>query len=80
MIRVRLGLKPRAARVSHASMMAISEPLSSMEPRPQTAPFWIAPENGGAFQRPSVPGETGTTSWCAINTTGGSAGSDPFQV
>ena len=77
---VRVGRLPWRAKYSAASNKAISEPLSSMAPRPQTAPSAIAPPNGGCFQSPSVPAVTGTTSWCAISTMGASDGSLPGQV
>ena len=78
--RVRLGLKPWPARASAASISATSEPLSSIEPRPQTAPSRIAPEKGGAFHWLRVSSATGTTSWWAIRMIGSSEGSEPFQV
>ena len=79
-ITVRLGLKPVAARVSTPSNRVTSEPLSSMAPRPQTAPSAMTPPKGGCFQSPSVPGVTGTTSWWAISTMGARDGSEPVQV
>jgi hypothetical protein len=57
-----------------------SEPLSSIEPRPQTAPSATTPSNGGWVHAPSLPGVTGTTSWWAISTIGGRAGFEPGQV
>jgi hypothetical protein len=77
---VRCGLKPLAASASKASNSATSDPLLSIAPRPQTAPSAITPSNGGWDQSPSVPAVTGTTSWCAISTIAGNAGSDPGQV
>jgi hypothetical protein len=57
-----------------------SEPLSSIEPRPQTAPSATTPSNGGWVHAPSLPGVTGTTSWWAISTIGGQGGFEPGQV
>ncbi len=79
-ITVRFGLKPLAARASAASNIITRVPLSSTEPRPQTAPSAISPAKGACFQSPSVPSVTGTTSWCAIRMIGASAGSEPVQV
>ena len=80
MITVRFGWKPDAASASSDSKMVTSAPLSSIAPRPQTAPSAMTPAKGGCFQSFSVPSVTGTTSWCAISTMGASDGSDPFQV
>ena len=79
-ITVRRGLKPCFASASTPSNRVIREPLSSMEPRPQTAPSAMTPAKGGWVQSFSVPGVTGTTSWWAIRITGASEGSAPFQV
>src|SRR5438552_15807233 len=39
----------------------------------------MLPPNGGSVQRPSVPGSTGTTSWCASRRIGASVVSLPAQ-
>ena len=80
MITVRTGLKPLAATPSSASNRVISEPLSSIAPRPQTAPSATTPSKGGWLHWPSLPGVTGTTSWWAISRIGGRAGFEPVQV
>ncbi|MNT81169.1 hypothetical protein D3C72_2207380 [compost metagenome] len=77
---VRWGVKPLASSISTASSWLMRLPLSSQEPRPQTKPPWMAPEYGGCSQSPSVPGATGTTSWCAISITGAALASLPGQV
>ena len=53
---------------STASQMAVTQPLSSRVPRPQTAPSTISAENAGCCQ--GADSSTGTTSRCAIRTTG----------
>ena len=65
------GVKSCSRRVSTASQIATSSPLSSRVPRPQIAPSWISAPNGGCCQ--GAPSSTGTTSRWAISTTGRSA-------
>ena len=65
------GVKSCSSRVSTASQIATSAPLSSRVPRPQIAPSWISAPNGGCCQGASS--STGTTSRWAISTTGRSA-------
>ena len=54
--------------------------LSSSVPRPQTMPAAMAPANGGCVHDDSVPGATGTTSWCASSAIGCARASLPRQV
>jgi hypothetical protein len=77
---VRRGRAPAASSASTASRCASTATLSSSVPRPHTNPPATAPEKGGCSQASSVPGSTGTTSWCAMSTSGGSAASAPGQV
>ena len=63
------GVCPCSSRSSTASQTATSWPLSSSVPRPQIEPSAMSPENAPCCQSPS----TGTTSRCAISTTGLSA-------
>ena len=65
------GVKPRSSSVSTASQIPTRQPLSSRVPRPQIAPSAIVAPNGGCCQ--GAPSSTGTTSRCAISTTGRSA-------
>ena len=61
-------------KLLHCLEEAMQEHFVSTEPRPQTFPSEISPENGGLDHSP----ETGTTSWCPISTTG-YLSSFPFQ-
>ena len=65
------GVNSRSSRVSTASQIATRLPLSSRVPRPQIAPSTIVASNGGCCQGASP--SAGTTSRCAIRTTGRSS-------
>jgi len=65
------GTTPRSSSRSTASLIATRQPLSSRVPRPQTAPSWISAEKGGCCH--GAVSSTGTTSRCAIRTTGRAA-------
>ena len=65
------GTTPRSSSRSTASLIATRQPLSSRVPRPQTAPSSISAEKGGCCH--GAVSSTGTTSRCAIRTTGRAA-------
>ncbi len=62
------GRWPSSSSSSTASQIAATQPLSSRVPRPQTAPSTMSAEKGGCCQ--GADSSTGTTSRCAIRTTG----------
>ena len=79
-MRVRRGRAPRESTYSAASSSPISISLMSMAPRPQMKVSSTWPEKASWVQSPSVPGTTGTTSWCAMSCTGANEGSLPGMV
>ena len=76
---VRPGFQPSPMSSSSASKRPMSDPLSSMAPRPQMNPSAMTPSNGGCVHLDSVPGSIRNDVFVAPKRQGASDGSAPYH-